>query len=320
MLNSLRSHIRVLVSYEFLQEYLINRLKDILNSKVIIAYDLGTEVHANGSSRIVGGETVGLGSSLTRVPWHVGLVDKNLMVFCGGALLNEKFILTAAHCVYGWSNPRKVLIGSTSRQDRIYSSMLHLLTEDGEIHPDFETFDWRPPGGSFDIYDLMIVTLKEPLEFVCADQFARLPFNIRNEDRLAGKSLILSGWGSTVSLSYDESIFLIDDFDDIEFQEKYGKWPDNYPQVLKVLKTRYLPYNICQKRYQEFFNTYQSTTGTGGHLKMGDLRISQQSMLCTSQCTFEDLKKCKNEHTWEGFCVGDSGGSFHNTRIIIISQ
>ena len=234
------------------------------------------------------------------------------MVFCGGALLNEKFILTAAHCVFGWSNPRKVLIGSTSRQDRLYSSKLHLLTEEGEIHPDFETFDWRPPSGSFDIYDFMIVTLKEPLEFVCADQFVRLPFNIRSEERLAGKSLFLSGWGSTVSLSYDESIFLMDnDIDDIKFKEKYGKWPDNYPQDLKVLKTRYLPYDICQKRYQEFFDTYQDVVGTGGHLKIGDLKISNYAMLCTSQCTSEDLEKCKNENTGEGFCGGDSGGSSH---------
>ena len=195
-------------------------MKSFLSSKVALTYVLEAELHANESSRIVGGETVGPGSSLGQAPWHVGLVDKTLMVFCGGALLNEKYILTAAHCVFGWSNPRKVLIGSTSRQDRLYSSKLHLLTEEGEIHPDYETFDWRPPGGSFDIYDFMIVTLKEPLEFICADQFARLPFNFRSEERLAGKSLFLSGWGSTVSVSYDESIFfLVNDFDEIKFKE-----------------------------------------------------------------------------------------------------
>ena len=97
----------------------------------------------------------------------------------------------------------------------------------------------------------------------------------------------------------------------MKFKEKYGKWPDNYPQDLKVLKTRYLPYDICQKRYQEFFDTYQDVVGTGGHLKIGDLKISHYAMLCTSQCTSEDLEKCKNENTGEGFCGGDSGGSSH---------
>ena len=42
-------------------------------------------------------------------------------------------------------------------------------------------------------------------------------------------------------------------------------------------------------------------------------------MLCTSQCTSEDLEKCKNENTGEGFCGGDSGGSYRIMLLNIIN-
>lgn len=50
-------------------------------------------------SKIVGGEDVKFGE----VPWQAAVVKRqyfNQKISCGGALINRKWVVTAAHCVY----------------------------------------------------------------------------------------------------------------------------------------------------------------------------------------------------------------------------
>lgn len=76
--------------------YLIN-FKFLVNFFFIIACGL---VPANSKGRIINGYTVKANS----FPWMVSLgFQGTTMSFphlCGGSLINERFILTAAHCVY----------------------------------------------------------------------------------------------------------------------------------------------------------------------------------------------------------------------------
>lgn len=51
------------------------------------------------SSKIVGGENAKYG----QVPWQAAVVKRqyfNQKISCGGALINRRWIVTAAHCVY----------------------------------------------------------------------------------------------------------------------------------------------------------------------------------------------------------------------------
>ncbi|CAL4147433.1 unnamed protein product, partial [Meganyctiphanes norvegica] len=56
----------------------------------------------NTGKRIVGGSEI---NPLQKYPWLVGLQEPGYYVGCGGSLINDRYILTAAHCFYSF--PRK---------------------------------------------------------------------------------------------------------------------------------------------------------------------------------------------------------------------
>jgi len=58
--------------------------------------------------RIVGG---GFESPAHSNPWQILVMEGNEFI-CGGTLLNNKFVLTAAHCI---SSPMSIIAGASTR-------------------------------------------------------------------------------------------------------------------------------------------------------------------------------------------------------------
>lgn len=64
------------------------------------------------NNRIVGGKE----TSANQYPWMVGLYRNNRL-YCGGALISNKHVLTAAHCIHNFDR----------REIQIYFGMSHTL-------------------------------------------------------------------------------------------------------------------------------------------------------------------------------------------------
>lgn len=63
----------------------------------IITFISGCGAYSN--MRVVGGHSTQFGSN----PWQAALIKTNFIfknVYCGGSLLNNRWVITAAHCLY----------------------------------------------------------------------------------------------------------------------------------------------------------------------------------------------------------------------------
>jgi len=137
----------------------------------------------NRSNRIVGG----VETEENEYPWQVGLVSASgSRPWCGGTLISDRHVLTAAHCTAG-SSPSSisVLVGEHRTDDSTFTRVpLSAITD----HPDYNS-------GTLD-NDYSILTLAEPVEFSATIAPACLPST--NSD-FAGVLATVSGWGTLSS-------------------------------------------------------------------------------------------------------------------------
>lgn len=137
-------------------------------------------------SRIVGGFLV----NIKRVPWQVSLQLHGHI--CGGSIISDQWILTAAHCL--WLPSFKVRVGA---MNKFWGGQSHDI--DKVIK--HEHYDER----SLD-FDFGLIRLKNMLKFNGRIQPIRLP-NIDDADIVAGEKCLVSGWGNTMNV-WEPSLFL----------------------------------------------------------------------------------------------------------------
>uniref|UniRef100_G1Q5N3 Coagulation factor X n=1 Tax=Myotis lucifugus TaxID=59463 RepID=G1Q5N3_MYOLU len=136
----------------------------------------------NSLVRIVGGRDCKDGEC----PWQAHLIKENNEGFCGGTILNEFYILTAAHCL-NQEKRFKVRVGDRNTEKEDGNEMVHEV----EVIIKHNKFDNK----TFNC-DIAVLKLKTPIKFRMNVAPACLPEKDWAESTLmTQKSGIVSGFG-----------------------------------------------------------------------------------------------------------------------------
>ena len=141
------------------------------------------------------------------IPWQVALVTR-VFPNCGGTLISNQHVLTAAHCVHNINGTQTVgfvLVGEHSFLDNFNGSHIDGTRYDTcrvQTHPqwDNETLN----------NDFAVVTLTQPVEMWARVNYACLPTSELKGDFLAGKNMTASGWGIGANQSRPWNLYTVD--------------------------------------------------------------------------------------------------------------
>ncbi|XP_069755622.1 chymotrypsinogen B-like [Narcine bancroftii] len=149
-----------------------------------VTYGCGSPAIApviTGYTRIVNGEEAIPGSW----PWQVSLQTDSGWHFCGGSLVNENWVITAAHCGVGTED--YVIVGAHDKS---------ITTELGQMALPIAKVITHPKWNRYTInYDVSVVKLATPAQF--NRKVSSVCLAAASDYYPAGMNCVTTGWGRT---------------------------------------------------------------------------------------------------------------------------
>ncbi|XP_036324547.1 chymotrypsin-1-like [Rhagoletis pomonella] len=163
--------------------------------------------------RIVGGEAAPEGFA----PYQISMQNLKGRHFCGGAIIDQRWIITASHCVSG----------ASATKLQIFTGAQNLKNNTGKYYyPDrivMHTSYNHPPYAN----DIALLHLNDTIVFDEHTQAVKYGYESLKKD----DELVLTGWG-TMALG--------------------GSIPD----ILQTLTVRVVPYDECRKSHPDNLSNY----------------------------------------------------------------
>ncbi|XP_053210938.1 trypsin-1-like isoform X2 [Panonychus citri] len=151
--------------------------------------DCGTRV-SSSRDRIVGGDVAYEGE----FPWNVAIfireINGDVVHECGGSIISDQYILTAAHC-FDNASPSNYLIGVGSND---LTSTIKLKVDEIKLHPDYDKYQFYN--------DIALIKLTDKLTFNETIRPICLPFDYavsqpKSASSQYSETVTISGWGFT---------------------------------------------------------------------------------------------------------------------------
>lgn len=165
-------------------------------SKTIIFYFIVTSIISQtySSNRIIGGSEV----DIKTCPWQISMFKEGDL-HCGGAIISELWIVTAAHCCLDRKKDKyKIRVGSSKR------------FEDGEVYEIQSSIIHPKYVESKQECDIALILLKVPLTMGPTVQAVSLP--PQNRASPDGEKLFLSGFGRVTNTAHSDNLMGIEVF------------------------------------------------------------------------------------------------------------
>ncbi|KAI5643314.1 trypsin domain-containing protein [Phthorimaea operculella] len=142
------------------------------------------------TTRSLGGEPIERNSRPFQVALYTRVGADGELGFCGGALVHQQWVLTAAHCCFHDGQlvtHVQAILGAHSLYDRYENGRRIVNVETIEIHP-----EWNP--NTF-ANDLALLKLANVVQLTDTINVVRLPYLSISQFNFAGAAGTISGWG-----------------------------------------------------------------------------------------------------------------------------